>query len=134
MDDQRLEDMIGNLLRAGVLLAAAVVFAGGAFYLAQHYADRVNYRNFVAGTDSVSTLPGILHSAMQFQSEGWITARPVAADRHARSACCLGGGGFCHGAGPALRRRQPDCAGDSGGESAQGCVTQIRSRAICEAV
>lgn len=72
MDDQRLENMIGNLLRAGVLLAAAVVFAGGAFYLAQHYADHVNYRNFVAGTGSVSTLPGIFHSALHFQSEGWI--------------------------------------------------------------
>ena len=72
MDDQRLENMVGNLLRVGVLLAAATVFAGGVFYLIQHHTDRVNYRTFIAGADSVRTLSGILHSAGRFESEGWI--------------------------------------------------------------
>ena len=44
MDDRRLETIIGNLLRAGVLLAAAVVLAGGALYLVQHHSDKVSYR------------------------------------------------------------------------------------------
>jgi uncharacterized membrane protein len=35
-DDTRVEQTIGNLLRAGVLLAAAVTAAGGAVYLARH--------------------------------------------------------------------------------------------------
>jgi uncharacterized membrane protein len=72
MDDRRLETMIGNLLRIGVLLAATVVFAGGAFYLVQHHADLVSYRSFVPGADGVRTLPGIVHSALHFESAGWI--------------------------------------------------------------
>ncbi len=34
MTDQRMDELIGYLLRAGVLTAAAVVAAGGAWYLA----------------------------------------------------------------------------------------------------
>ena len=72
MDDQRLENMVGNLLRVGVLLAAAVVSAGGAFYLVQHHADSVSYRTFVPGADGVRTLSGIFHLALHFESVGWI--------------------------------------------------------------
>ena len=31
--DERVEQVMGNLLRAGVILAAAVVLVGGTFYL-----------------------------------------------------------------------------------------------------
>ncbi len=72
MNDRRLEGIIGQLLRAGVLLAAAIVTAGGVSYLVQHHADRVNYRTFVAGGQSVRTLPGIVASAAHFDSEGLI--------------------------------------------------------------
>jgi len=34
--DQSVETIIGNLLRAGVLLAAAIVAFGGAIFLARH--------------------------------------------------------------------------------------------------
>ena len=34
MTDRRMDEMIGYLLRAGVLIAAALVLAGGAWYLA----------------------------------------------------------------------------------------------------
>jgi len=70
MDDRRLELIIGNLLRAGVLLAAAVVLAGAGLYLAQHHRDRVNYHSFVAGPDSLRTVPGIVQSAAHLDSEG----------------------------------------------------------------
>ena len=72
MDDRRLESMIGSLLRAGVLLAAAVVTLGGIFYLAQHYADPVSYRTFIPEADNLRTFPGIVHSALRFESLGWI--------------------------------------------------------------
>ena len=72
MNDRRLEGIIGQLLRAGVLLAAAMVTIGGVSYLVQHYSDRVNYRTFVAGGQSVRTLPGIVESAARFDSEGLI--------------------------------------------------------------
>ena len=72
MNDRRLERIIGQLLRAGVLLAAAIVASGGASYLLQHHSDRVNYRTFVAGGQSACTLPGIVQSAAHLDSEGLI--------------------------------------------------------------
>jgi uncharacterized membrane protein len=72
MDDKRLETMIGQLLRAGVLLAAAVVFAGGALYLVRHHADQVHYKPFVESGADVRTLRGIVKSAMHLESAGLI--------------------------------------------------------------
>lgn len=72
MNDQRLEDIIGNLLRAGVLLAAAIVSIGGVLYLFQHHADTTSYRTFRAAGPSQTTLPGILRSAAHLNSEGLI--------------------------------------------------------------
>lgn len=72
MNDQRLETLIGNLLRAGVLLAAAIVLSGGLFYLVQHGGDRVHYRNFVAGSNSLRTIAGVTSSAVHLNAEGII--------------------------------------------------------------
>ena len=46
MTDQRMDQIIGNLLRTGVILAAAVVAAGGLWYLAVHGAAPATYRHF----------------------------------------------------------------------------------------
>ena len=46
MTDERLEQIIGNLLRTGVVLAAAVVLAGGVWYLAAQRPEVVDYRHF----------------------------------------------------------------------------------------
>ena len=70
MDDQRLETMIGRLLQTGVLLAAAVVAAGGCLYLVRHHSDVANYRHFVAAGPALQTLTGIVHSAAHLNSEG----------------------------------------------------------------
>jgi len=72
MDDRRLETIIGQLLRAGVLLAAATVFAGGALYLVRHHAEPANYHNFVAGLANTRSVPGIVVSAAHGQSEAII--------------------------------------------------------------
>lgn len=70
MDDQRLENILSHLLRAGVLLAAAVVFAGGVLYLVQHHSDKVNYRTFNAGSKKLETLSGIAELAGGLNAEG----------------------------------------------------------------
>ena len=57
MTDDRLERMIGNLLRAGVALAAALVFAGGVWYLAENGSVTVSYRNFDAKAPTVRSGP-----------------------------------------------------------------------------
>jgi uncharacterized membrane protein len=72
MDDQRLENLIGQLLRAGVLLAAAVVLCGGILYLIQHQSRRVDYKTFFPGTQELRTLPGIIRTAGRLDSEGII--------------------------------------------------------------
>jgi uncharacterized membrane protein len=72
MDDRRLETIIGRLLQAGVLLAAAVVTIGAVTYLIQHHADRVDYRNFVSGGPPICTFAGIVRSAIHLKSLGII--------------------------------------------------------------
>lgn len=51
--DERMEHLMGLLLRAGVLLAATVVIAGGAMYLADHRGVHVEYRHFAGHPISV---------------------------------------------------------------------------------
>jgi uncharacterized membrane protein len=70
MNDIRLENIIGHLLRAGVLLAAVVVFAGGILYLIQDGSQAVNYWTFIAGGQDIRTLRGIVKLAAHFDSRG----------------------------------------------------------------
>ena len=51
--DERMEQIMGLLLRLGVLLAATVVITGGAMYLADHHGTQVSYRKFVGHSISV---------------------------------------------------------------------------------
>jgi uncharacterized membrane protein len=61
--DQRIENIIAQLLRAGVLLAATVVIAGAVFYLATHGREHVSYRHFQGEPEALRTIQGILRSA-----------------------------------------------------------------------
>jgi len=72
MNDQRLESLIGQLLRTGVLLAAAVVLCGGILYLVQQHSRHVDYKTFSPGTEELRTLPGIIKLAGTLDSEGLI--------------------------------------------------------------
>jgi uncharacterized membrane protein len=46
MTDDRLEQVVGNLLRIGVTLAAAVVLAGGMWYLAAEGTALPDYKHY----------------------------------------------------------------------------------------
>jgi uncharacterized membrane protein len=72
MNDRRLENMIGHLLRAGVFLAAAVVLTGGAIYLAHHAFDRAEFHTFAPGGPDLRMASGIVQSAAHFRGEGLI--------------------------------------------------------------
>ena len=50
MTDERMEQIVGTLLRAGVILAAAVVAAGGVWYLWQHGGEQPAYSKFHGAT------------------------------------------------------------------------------------
>jgi uncharacterized membrane protein len=45
-NDQRIEQFLGNLLRAGVMLSALVVLVGAVLYLARHGAASRDYAEF----------------------------------------------------------------------------------------
>ncbi|HEX2328887.1 MAG TPA: DUF1634 domain-containing protein [Candidatus Angelobacter sp.] len=72
MDDRRLETIIGNLLRAGVLTAAALVLLGGVMYLAQHHSERVKFNQFHGEGAELRYVAEIADGAAHFRSEGLI--------------------------------------------------------------
>ena len=68
--DQRIEIVIAQLLRAGVLAAAFVVLAGAVLYLGPHPQARVDYHTFRGEPEQLRTVDGVLHSAFAGQSAG----------------------------------------------------------------
>ncbi len=70
--DQRVDEIIGNLLRVGVILAAAVVLLGGALYLAQHRSTLPDYRVFRGEPASLRGVAGIVKDARELDGRGLI--------------------------------------------------------------
>jgi uncharacterized membrane protein len=69
--DERVEQLIGNLLRYGVLTAALVTAAGGILYLARHHGDPPpDLSHFNEGAPEQLRSPsGILHEV--FAGSSW---------------------------------------------------------------
>jgi uncharacterized membrane protein len=59
MRDERLEQVVGTLLRAGVAAAAAVVLAGGVWWLAVSGQTAAGYRQFQPSVRSIHALLGL---------------------------------------------------------------------------
>ena len=70
--DQKLENMVGNLLRAGVSLSALVVFFGGIIYLARHGREPASYNVFHGEPSDLKSLGGIVRYAFGFHGRGII--------------------------------------------------------------
>src|SRR5215510_7320661 len=70
--DQRLDELLGELLRTGVLLAALVVLVGGVVYLTRHDLPVTNYRVFQGEPSELRTIAGILHEALALRGRGLI--------------------------------------------------------------
>ena len=62
--DERLEAIMGTLLRTGVILAAIVVLAGGIVYLLHHGAEPARYGTFHMEDVKLRTLHGVLRGAI----------------------------------------------------------------------
>lgn len=83
--DKRIENILGNLLRAGVGLSAAIVFCGGVIYLARQGHVLANYRVFQGEPSDLHSLHGIVRDAMALNGRGiiqlgllFLIATPVA--------------------------------------------------------
>jgi uncharacterized membrane protein len=70
--DQRVEEIVGNLLRAGVLLAAIAVSAGGLVYLVRYGGTTPDYRVFHGEPADLRSVSGIVTDALEWRSRGII--------------------------------------------------------------
>ena len=70
--DRRLEVILGNLLRAGVLLSAAVVLSGACVYLSRHAHEPADYRIFRGEPSEFRTIAGVIHSVFNGRGRGLI--------------------------------------------------------------
>lgn len=72
INDERIENLIGNLLRAGVVISALVVIGGAVPYLGTHPWARVDYRTFRGEPDELKTVHGIIRYAFSGHARGVI--------------------------------------------------------------
>jgi uncharacterized membrane protein len=70
--EKRMDEIMGRLLRTGVILAAAFVVAGGVVFLARHPEPVTNYHVFQGEPEELRTVPGIFHYALAFHGRGLI--------------------------------------------------------------
>lgn len=70
--DRKIEDVVGNLLRVGVSLSAAVVLLGGVIYLARHWHESVDYRIFQGEPADFRSVNGVFRQARGLRGRGII--------------------------------------------------------------
>jgi uncharacterized membrane protein len=71
-NDRRIEDLVGNLLRAGVLLSAGIVFAGGILYLWRHGLEPAGFNVFKGEPSDLRSISGILRDTFHLRGRGII--------------------------------------------------------------
>ena len=70
VDEQKLESLIANLLRAGVVISAFVVLSGAVMYLGFHPWARVDYHTFHGEPDELKTVHGVIRHAFSGNARG----------------------------------------------------------------
>ena len=72
LTNEKMDLIVGNLLRAGVALSGAIVFAGGLVYLTRHGAEAPSYHIFHGEPADLRTLGGIFRDALALRGRGII--------------------------------------------------------------
>ena len=67
--DHAVDQWLGNLLRAGVIVSAAVATLGGILYLLKHGAQPVDYRVFRGEPEELRHVPTIVTGALALRPE-----------------------------------------------------------------
>lgn len=72
LTERKVEILVGNLLRIGVLLATAIVFVGGVLYVIYHANETPNYRIFRGEPPAFRTPEGVATAALSGRRRGII--------------------------------------------------------------
>jgi uncharacterized membrane protein len=72
MTDEKLQVIIGNLLRIGVLASAIVVLLAGMVFVGQHHAERASYATFRAESSDLRTINGIFGASWSLRPDAII--------------------------------------------------------------
>lgn len=70
--ERRVEEIIGDLLRAGVISAALVALLGGIVYLVRHGAETPDYRVFLGEPANLRGVSGIIADTRALSGRGII--------------------------------------------------------------
>ena len=70
--DERVEKIMGQLLRGGVILAAAVVFTGGVLYVSKYGHTQPQYKTFHAEPSDLRYVSQIFEQAISLHAHGII--------------------------------------------------------------
>src|ERR1700748_1196444 len=71
-EDQKMDAIMGILLRSGVILAAAIVLVGGILFLTRHKTPVTDYHIFSGEPSDLRTLSGIFTDVKAFRARGLI--------------------------------------------------------------
>jgi uncharacterized membrane protein len=72
MGDRDTQQIIGTLLRVGVLLAMVVVLIGGIIYMISDGGAPTDYSNFVPGSSDLTSFSAILNGLLDFDGKAII--------------------------------------------------------------
>jgi len=72
LDDQRIEVLIGGLLRAGVIVAASVVALGGLVYLLHHGSEPADFGVFRGEAAALRKVAAVLHGGAELRGKSII--------------------------------------------------------------
>jgi len=67
---EKMDRIVGNLLRAGVVLSGAVVFLGALIYLTRHGMETPAYQAFRGEPTELRTLQGVITDALALRGRG----------------------------------------------------------------
>jgi uncharacterized membrane protein len=70
--DRRLETLLGNVLKTGVIVSAVVVLIGAVVYLSRHGMDRADFRVFKGEPANLRSVAGIVGDALAESGQGII--------------------------------------------------------------
>ena len=70
--DQKMDAIMGILLRSGVVLAAAIVLVGGILFLMRHKTPVTDYHIFSGEPSDLRTISGIFSDVKAFRARGLI--------------------------------------------------------------